>query len=198
MPLKRNYRGLGRSSAHRQAMLRNLVTSLIQHESITTTWHKAKEAQSVAERIITHGKRGTSTGVVAIRKVLYDQVLAVNKVCTELATRYKERPGGYTRVLRIPDRKGDKAESAVLELIDGPKDIRFALTAKTIARNRILNQPMSDITLKNLAKVTKYRENGEALLEQTIVAQSRQVNRGIAIDTKRSSRLTVGSTKSQA
>lgn len=102
-------------------MLRNLVTSLIQHESITTTWHKAKEAQSIAERIISHGKRGTSTSMVAVRKILFEPTVTVNKVFSELATRYKERPGGYTRVLRIPDRKGDKAAAAVLELVEGQK-----------------------------------------------------------------------------
>lgn len=177
MPTKRNYRGLGRTSSHRQAMLRNMVTSLIQHESITTTWHKAKEAQSIAERIISHGKKGTSTSMVAVRKVLFEPTLTVNKVFTELATRYKERPGGYTRVLRIPDRKGDKAAAAVLELVDGPKDVRFALTAKTIARNRVMDTPMTPITLQNLAKVTKFRVDGQAALEELVAKESRALSK---------------------
>ncbi|CCG84783.1 protein of unknown function [Taphrina deformans PYCC 5710] len=180
MPTKRNYRGLGRSSAHRQAMLRNLVTSLIQHESITTTWHKAKEAQSIAEKIISHGKRGTSTSMVAVRKILFEPTRTVNKVFSELAGRYRDRPGGYTRVLRVPDRKGDKAETAVLELVDGPKDVRFALTAKTIARNRVLDSPMTDLTLRNLAKVTKYRRDGENQLEILVSKEARAMNKGLA------------------
>lgn len=161
-------------------MLRNLVTSLIQHESITTTWHKAKEAQSIAEKLISHGKRGTSTGLVAARKILFEPTLTVNKLFSELATRYRERPGGYTRVLRIPDRKGDKAQAAVLELVDGPKDVRFALTAKTIARNRVLDTPLSDLTLKNLAKVTKFRKDGEDELEALVTEESRTLSKSMA------------------
>ena len=165
-------------------MLRNLVTSLIQHESITTTWHKAKEAQSIAEKVISHGKRGTSTGLVAVRKILFEPTITVNKVFSELAARYRQRPGGYTRVLRIPDRKGDKAESAVLELVDGPKDVRFALTAKTIARNRVLDIPMNDITMKNLSKVTKFRKNGETALEDLIKKESRVLNKTLPKSSK--------------
>lgn len=186
MPTKRNYRGLGRSSAHRQAMLRNLVTSLIQHESITTTWHKAKEAQSIADRIISHGKKGTSTSLVAVRKILFEPTITVDKVFTELAQRYKERPGGYTRVLKIPDRKGDKAPAAVLELVDGPKDVRFELTAKTIARDRVLDRPMTPITLKNLLKVTKFRADGEAALEALVTRESKILSKEMRLRDKRS------------
>lgn len=171
-------------------MLRNLVTSLIQHESITTTWHKAKEAQSIAEKIISHGKRGTSTSMVAVRKVLFEPTLTVNKVFTELATRYQARPGGYTRVLRIPDRKGDKASAAVLELVDGPKDVRFALTAKTIARNRVTDTPLSDLTLRNLAKVTKFRADGESALETLVTKESRLLNKILKKNPKEQSSLT--------
>lgn len=155
------------------------MTSLIQHESITTTWHKAKEAQSIAERIISHGKRGTSTSMVAVRKILFEPTVTVNKVFSELATRYKERPGGYTRVLRIPDRKGDKAAAAVLELVDGPKDVRFEITAKTIARNRVLDTPMTELTMKNLAKVTRYRKDGQSSLEALVTKESRLLSKAI-------------------
>lgn len=161
-------------------MLRNLVTSLIQHESITTTWHKAKEAQSVAEKLISHGKRGTATSLIAVRKVLFEPTTTVNKVFSELAARYRARPGGYTRVLRIPDRKGDKAQSAVLELVDGPKDVRFALTAKTIARNRVLDTPLTQLTLKNLAKVTRFRRDGEQQLEVLVAKESKALNKSLA------------------
>lgn len=158
-------------------MLRNMVTSLIQHESIVTTWHKAKEAQSVVEKIITHGKHGTSTALVAVRKILFDSTTSVPKVFEELAVRYKNRPGGYTRVLRIPDRKGDKAQAAILELVDGPKDLRFALTARTIARNRVTDTELSDITIKNIAKVTRYRQEGETELEALVKEETRTLGR---------------------
>ena len=158
-------------------MLRNLVSSLIEHESVTTTWHKAKEAQSIAEKLITHGKRGTSTSMVAVRKMLFNPLITVPKVFQDLATRYANRPGGYTRVLRIPDRKGDKAEAAVLELIDGPRDIRFTLTARTIARNRMLDQPLAPLTLRNVAKCTKYRSDGETALSAAIKAEAKLIRK---------------------
>lgn len=115
--------------------------------------------------------------MVAVRKVLFEPTVTVPKVFNELATRYRERPGGYTRVLRIPDRKGDKAASAVLELVDGPKDVRFALTAKTIARNRVLDQPLNNLTLRNLGKVTKFRKDGEAAIETLVAKEARLLNK---------------------
>jgi large subunit ribosomal protein L17 len=78
------------------------------------------------------------------------------------------RPGGYTRVLRIEPLKTDQAPSAILELIDGPKDIRFALTAKTVARCAKEDKDLTDLTLKNIKKVTRFRKDGEAELEKMI------------------------------
>jgi len=74
----------------------------------------------------------------------------VPKLFGDIAERYKERPGGYTRVLRIEPLKSDQAESAILELVDGPKDMLFALTAKTVARCRTEGKALSELTLKNI------------------------------------------------
>jgi len=71
-------------------------------------------------------------------------------------------------VLRLEPLKEDQAPSAILELVDGPKDMRFALTAQTVARDRLLNRPQSDITAKNVGKVTRYREGGRDAFEEMI------------------------------
>jgi large subunit ribosomal protein L17 len=101
------------------AMLGNMVTSLLEHEAIRTTVPKAKEARRIAERVITLGKRGGLANVrLASRTVRNKNVL--KKVFSELKDRYGERPGGYTRIVRLGFRRGDAAEVALLELIDRP------------------------------------------------------------------------------
>src|SRR3954470_3117972 len=110
-------RKLGVTSSHRQAMFRNMATALIKHEQITTTLPKAKELRPVAEKLITLGKRG---GLHARRQAyaqLRDDVM-VNKLFTTLADRYRDRRGGYTRVLKAGTRYGDAASMAVIELVD--------------------------------------------------------------------------------
>ncbi|KAI9878758.1 MAG: hypothetical protein M1823_006916, partial [Watsoniomyces obsoletus] len=117
------YRHLGRDSAHRKALLRNLVTSLIEQESITTTWQKAKEAQRQAEKLITLAKKNTDASKTRAESFLFEPHKHLGKIFGELRERYASRQGGYTRVLRTEPKKRDQAESAVLELVDGPKDM---------------------------------------------------------------------------
>ncbi len=109
-------RGLGRSSGHRQALFRNLVTDLLNYESIRTTEAKAKEVRSLAEKIITLGKKG---GLHRRRQALAYVISqeAVNKAFTELAIRYAERSGGYTRITMLGPRPGDGALIVKLELV---------------------------------------------------------------------------------
>jgi large subunit ribosomal protein L17 len=114
---KKGQRKLQRTTSHRLAMLSNMVTSLLQHERIETTIPKAKEARPIAERMITLGKRGGLANVrLAARTVRNKAVLS--KIFGELATRFKERPGGYTRIVRTRYRRGDAAQMAILELVD--------------------------------------------------------------------------------
>ncbi|KAF2642287.1 50S ribosomal protein L17 [Massarina eburnea CBS 473.64] len=153
------YRGLSRSSSHRQALLRNLVTSLFKHESITTTWHKAKEAQSLAEKMITLGKKNTEATRRRAHQIFYTPHEMVPKLFGPIRERYLDRPGGYTRILRIEPVKEDQAESAILELIDGPKDMRFAMTAKTLS-NIPEHKQINEVTARNVKKITQFRENG--------------------------------------
>jgi large subunit ribosomal protein L17 len=117
---KKGQRKLQRTTSHRLAMLSNMVTSLLEHERIQTTIPKAKEARPIAERMITLGKRGGLANVrLAARTVRNKAVLS--KIFGELAKRYAERAGGYTRITRTGYRRGDAAQMAILELIDRPE-----------------------------------------------------------------------------
>jgi len=108
---------LGRKGDHRNAMLANLVCSLIKHKRVQTTVPKAKAARSVAEKLVTLGKRGT----------LHDRRLAVSRLhqedavktlFTDIAPAFKDRPGGYTRIIRLNQRQGDAAQLAILEWVE--------------------------------------------------------------------------------
>ncbi len=113
-------RKLQRETAHRLAMLKNMVTSLIEHERIVTTVPKAKEARKMAEKVITLGKKGGLNNVRMAQKIVKDRVL-LQKIFGELKTRYATRKGGYTRLMRGGFRKGDAADIAILELVDRPE-----------------------------------------------------------------------------
>jgi large subunit ribosomal protein L17 len=111
------YRKLGRESSHRRAMLRNMATSLVKHERIETTVPKAKELRGIVDRMITLGKRGDLHSRRLASSYLFDDD-AVKKVFDDLAARFKNRPGGYTRILKTGYRFGDGADMAFLELVD--------------------------------------------------------------------------------
>ena len=110
-------RKLGVTTSHRFAMFRNMAHALIKHEQITTTMPKAKELGPVAEKLITLGKRGTLHARRQAYAQLRDNVI-VAKLFTTIAERYKDRHGGYTRVMKAGMRYGDAADMAVIELVD--------------------------------------------------------------------------------
>ena len=110
-------RKLGRTSAHREALFRNQLQSLVDKERIVTTLPKAKELRPIAEKVITRGKHGT----VHDRRWVLRWVLKrdlVKKVFDDIAPRFTERPGGYLRIVKLGPRQGDGAEMAVLELVE--------------------------------------------------------------------------------
>ena len=114
---RKSGRHLNRTSAHRQAMFRNMAVSLFEHEAIHTTVAKAKELRRVAEPLITLSKVDTP----ANRRLAFDRTrskAAVGKLFTELGPRYQDRPGGYTRILKCGYRSGDAAPMAFVELVD--------------------------------------------------------------------------------
>ena len=110
-------RRLGRTTSHRTAMFRNMVTSLLQHEKITTTDAKAKELRSIAEKMITLGKRGDLHAMRLAAAYIRDKKV-VSKLFTTIAPRYKERPGGYTRIIKLGLRPGDNAPVYLIELVE--------------------------------------------------------------------------------
>jgi large subunit ribosomal protein L17 len=122
--MARGYRKLGRTSAQRKALLRDLVTDLIINERIETTEMKAKELKRLADKMVTLGKKGTlAARKQAAQTVRYETANeetgqnAVQKLFEDIAPRYAERNGGYTRVLKLGPRRGDGAEMAIIEFV---------------------------------------------------------------------------------
>ena len=116
-------RKLNRTASHRKAMFANMATSLLKHEQIVTTLPKAKDLRRVVDRLITLGKRGDLHARRQAAAVVREDKV-VSKLFDELAERYKERNGGYTRVLKAGFRRGDMAPAAVIELVDRDPDAK--------------------------------------------------------------------------
>ncbi len=110
-------RKLNRSSSHRKALMRNMVTSLLDHERIETTDAKAKELRSNAEKMITLGKRGDLHARRQALSVIRSKEVTA-KLFDELAERFRDRPGGYTRVIKVGNRVGDAAPVSIIELVE--------------------------------------------------------------------------------
>lgn len=110
-------RSFGRTSSHRKAMFRNMLTSLFDHERIETTLPKAKDLRPLAEKMVTLGKRGDAHARRQALAVIKDKGV-VHKLFTDIAERNKERPGGYTRILKTGNRYGDAAPMSIIELVE--------------------------------------------------------------------------------
>ncbi|OCF57059.1 ribosomal protein L17 [Kwoniella mangroviensis CBS 10435] len=181
-----NQRKLGRMPAHRIALLRNLVSALLHHETIKTTLPKAKEAARMAEKIITLGKKGTnpsrskamaylmpphnspSPSPIASSSTLStdpEQFIApkslLPKVFDELSLRYAERPGGYTRIHKFGRRQGDNAPHAIVTLVDGPRDLQFEMLAREVGKSSL------DLLERKGGKLDEIDEGWEGLGEKT-------------------------------
>lgn len=110
-------RRLGRKPDHRQHMMRNMVTSFFENEKITTTVTRAKELRKLVDRMVTLGKRGDLHARRQALRVIRDHKV-VAKLFEMIAPRYSERPGGYTRIIRLENRQGDNAPMAIIELVE--------------------------------------------------------------------------------
>jgi large subunit ribosomal protein L17 len=117
---RKDHRKLSRTHSHRRALLRNLVTSLIEHERIETTLAKAKEARRVGERMITFAKRGDLSARRHVARYVHGES-NVKKLFDTVAPWYETRQGGYTRILKLGRRLGDAGEMALLELVKSPE-----------------------------------------------------------------------------
>jgi len=111
-------RRLGRKSSHRKAMMNNLLSSLIKHERITTTLGRAKELKIIADKIITLAKKNTSASITSIsRQIISEREIVIDKLLKDLGPRFKERNGGYTRIIKLGYRRGDGAPTAIVEYL---------------------------------------------------------------------------------
>ncbi len=156
-----DHRKLGRTAAHRKAMLSNMVTSLFERERITTTTAKAKEARRVAERMITFARKGDLAARRHVARTVKDPVV-LRKLFDDIAPRYVDRPGGYTRILKTGIRKGDAAKTAILELVgkdDKPRGKKKS-SRKTYHKVDIPESPV--IAAKKAAKQAAKKAEEEA------------------------------------
>ncbi len=131
-------RRLNRTSSHRQAMLENMANALIKHEQIKTTLPKAKELKSFADKLVTLGKKGGMHRRRQAFAILRDNAMVL-KLFGPLAERYKERPGGYTRVLHAGMRYGDAAPMAVIELVDRDPEAKGQDSGPVLLRDEAEN-----------------------------------------------------------
>ncbi|MBN2693946.1 50S ribosomal protein L17 [bacterium] len=133
-------RKLNRVSSHRKAMLKNMLASLIKHESIHTTDAKAKELRRIIDRVITYAKKNTDATVRQAKKLVEDKV-AFRKLFTEFPKRFEDRVSGYTRILKYKNRKGDNAPISIIEFVDVVRPVPVQekveenTTESTIAEN---------------------------------------------------------------
>lgn len=117
MKHKIGFNRLGRKAAHREAMLKNMVASLLKYERITTTKAKALEVRRLTEKVITRAKVDSVHNRRMVDRKLKDEAILA-KLFTEIGPRYSSRPGGYTRILKLGQRPGDASEMVILELVD--------------------------------------------------------------------------------
>ena len=122
-------RKLSRKSGPRKALLRGLATSVVLYERVKTTETKAKEVRPVVEKLITLAKKGDLAAIRSLQAYLYGEN-AVQKLVTEIAPIYKDRNGGYTRIIKLGNRPGDNAPVAILELVDIDKLVKAAVHEK--------------------------------------------------------------------
>ena len=155
-------RKLGRSSSHRDAMLRNMVTSLIDKGRITTTLEKAKELRRVADRMVTLGKQGDLAARRRAGSIIRSDA-ALKKLFSEVALWSQTRPGGYTRILKLGNRPGDNANKAIIEFVDRPKPVAAETPGKKAgAKAKAAPKATKAPTKKTEPKVEKKEKKAPA------------------------------------
>ena len=177
-------RKLGRTSAHRLAVLRNLATDLIRHERIQTTLMKAKELRPFAERLITLGRRGDVHARRRIARHIHDGEVA-KKLVDVISTRFAQRPGGYTRILKLGPRRGDAAEMAILEMIGS--EPTFAPKAQDKKEQKGLGRIRERLSRRKAAPEADTDDAGEAAAEKT-AKKARPAKAAAAPDRKKAAR----------
>lgn len=155
-------RRLGRTTSHRVAMFRNMVTSFLNHERITTTDAKAKELRSIAEKMITLGKRGDLHALRLAASYIREKSV-VTKLFNEIAPRFADRQGGYTRIVKLGLRPGDNASLSIIELVSEPctPKTKQAPTPKAAPKAAVVAAPV-EVEEVAQTKVVEPEETCEA------------------------------------
>ena len=174
------FRKLGRTPSHRHAMLRNLVTSLIEHERIITTTAKAKEMRRLAERMITIAKKPNKLNARrAVGRVVRTD-LACTKLMRVLGPRYEFRNGGYTRIMKLAKpRLGDRADMSVIEYVDRPGEIRAARPPKALRQIQSLDELLQKLGLED----SKMAEAARKVQEEQSEGKNENNAAGVAAST---------------
>ncbi len=149
-------RKLGRNSSHRAAMMRNMVTSLLEHEKITTTDARAKELRKVVDRMITFGKRGDLHARRQAIKVIRDRKV-VGKLFELIGPRYKDRPGGYTRIIKLANRLGDNASQVIIELVEE----EFTPRVRKVAEKEVVESVTAEEPVKEASEAVEVASDSD-------------------------------------
>ncbi|WBB63723.1 50S ribosomal protein L17 [Streptomyces sp. WMMC500] len=151
---------MGGGAAHERAMLRNLATALFEHGRITTTEAKARRLRPYAERLVTKAKKGDLHNRRQVMQLISDKSV-VHTLFTEIGPRYENRPGGYTRITKIGNRRGDNAKMAVIELVEALTVQQEAVGEAEAATKRTAKDAAGDEAAAGLKKDAEAAESGE-------------------------------------
>ena len=168
---KMGFNPLSRTTAHRRAMLRNMVTSLFRYERITTTKAKALEVRRFAEKLITRGKVDSVHNRRQAARFIQDEIVLA-KLFKDIGPRMKDRNGGYTRIMKLGFRQGDAADMAILELVDykldtGKSTEKKAEKAKKAEKTEKADKPAATAEKKPAAKKTASKKTADASAKKT-------------------------------
>jgi large subunit ribosomal protein L17 len=166
MPKPKKGPRLGGSPSHQRLIIANLATQLFEHGRITTTETKARVLRPVAEKLITKAKRGDLHNRREVLKTVRDKSV-VHELFTEIAPRFAERPGGYTRITKIGPRKGDNAPMAVIELVAEPYEANAAPAKKTAAKKSATKAPSKKAAAGAAAADAPTQETGQETAPET-------------------------------
>jgi len=174
----KGFNHLGRTSAHRKAMLSNMATSLIMHKRITTTTAKAKALRSYVEPLITKSKEDSTNS----RRVVFSYLrnkFAVSELFREISLKIAERPGGYTRILKVGNRLGDNADMCIIELVDYNENMLGDAGSKAkTSRRRRAPKKKEDVagTVTEAKAKTKAVKTKEKDMPETVVEEVAELN----------------------
>ncbi len=184
---RKGFNRLGRKASHRKALHRNMVTSLIKYERIETTQAKAKEIRRTAEKLVTRAKVDSVHNRRIVAKTVYEKDM-VNKLFTEVGPRFTERPGGYTRILKLGKRSGDAADMVILEFLsDENKNIEKKKPAakKKTAKKPAVKKPAAEKKIEIEApasedSVVESDEKAEEVKAEEVKAENPAVDKPVA------------------